>query len=365
MGLSATVLVLLVLVPQAPAPSPQPLRPLPTLQPEVVLAASEPVASGEFQLGDGGIVKVAQGTLRWSEDGGCITAGGVHVECRAAGTKLTFPSGRELLVVPDGHLHLRSGEIAGPFPAGLELRLGDGTLVRIVLASNSQQRLRDVLVVDGERVLQPWWRGTSSMRIEKPSHWAGLRFCCCGDGGEIYRAVALGPLVVLDRVLVSEGRVDATPRERLVVLTSPLVQSLAVMQRQHRVPDAAVRRAVTAVAAVADRSAGIFPAGAALQRAEHDKLRWLLRGGFELQLDLDGPQAPRLGLFAGESPLPMVEWTLNSEAAAFLTNPREDQASKRWHGNGTRLPQVAVDLQAREELFERGWALRVIERLRK
>ena len=73
----------------------------------------------------------------------------------------------------------------------------------------------------------------------------------------------------------------------------------------------------------------------------------------------------RLQLFFGRNPLPMVEWTLRPDGAAFLTNPREDQAGKRWHGNGTRLSPVAVELQAREELFERGHALRVIERLLK
>ena len=42
----------------------------------------------------------------------------------------------------------------------------------------------------------------------------------------------------------------------------------------------------------------------------------------------------------------MVEWTLHADSAAFLGNPREDQSERRWHGNGTRLPRVAGDLQA-------------------
>ena len=91
----------------------------------------------------------------------------------------------------------------------------------------------------------------------------------------------------------------------------------------------------------------------------------MLRAGFELELDLDGPLAPRICLFAGRSPRPMVEWTLAADSAAYLGNPREDQAEKRWHGNGTRLPKAAKDLQALAELHERGHALRVIDRLQK
>lgn len=364
MGFSAT-LCLLALLPQQPSATAGRAAPRTTpgaIVPEIVLAGSaDPVPLGEFGLGDGGAATGERGDLRWS-DGGCTTPGGVRVECRSVGVKLTFPSGRELLVAPDGNVHLRTGEVAGPFDSGLELRLGDGACVRVALAPGARDRLRDVLVCADDRVLQPWRRGEAATNVETPKFWGGIRMCCCGDGGDLYRAIALGPLVVLERILVPADREKTTPKERLVVLTAPLVQSLATMERQHREPDAAVRHAVAAVAAVVDRADGIFPAGASLHRAEKDRLRWVLRGGFELQLDLEGTLAPRLCLFAGESVLPMVEWTLNADAAAFLGNPHEDRGERRWHGNGTRLPKVAVDLQARAELNERARALGVIGR---
>lgn len=332
---------------------------------EVVLASCDPdLRLAEFGLGDGGIPAASRQALRWI-DGGCVTRGGVRVECRSLGVKLTFPSGRELLVAPDGHLHLRSGEAAGPFPTGLELLLADGCSVRITLAPGARERVRDVVVGDADRRLQPWRRGEAAAEIARPSAWAGLRMVCGGDGGDLYRAIALGALLVLDRTLVADTRRDSTPAERLVVLASPLVQSLRVMQNQHREPDAAVRKAMIAIATIAERADVLFPAGQQLARAERHRLRWLLNSGFELALDLQGPLGARLQLFFGRNPLPMVEWTLRPDGAAFLTNPREDQAGKRWHGNGTRLSPVAVGLQAREELFERGHALRVIERLLK
>jgi len=346
---------------QAPAPTPAVPGPQP-IRPEVVLCGARDGAPvGEFGLGDGGVLR-ERGELRFTEHG-CVTAGGVEVDVKSVGVKLTFPSGRELLVAPDGFVHLRSGEQGGPFAGGLELRLADGALVRIVLVSGADLRLRDVVVVDGERALQPWRRGAPASEQPRVVGWPGVHVSCCGDGGDLYRTIALGPLVVLERVLVAAERAASTPDERLVVLTAPLLRSLALMPRQHREPDLPVRQAVAAVTAVAERGEAVFPAGASLRRVEQDELRWLLEGGFELQVDLDGPMAPRLELFAGRSAVPMVEWTLRGDGAAFLANPRDDQLGKRWHGNGTRLGPVVADLQASEERFERTHALQVIERL--
>lgn len=357
MGFLASLLPLLL------AQDPPPV--LPPLHADVVLADDQdPVPLRAFGLGVGGLDEArAPDRLHWSDDG-CTTAGGIVVTCLAAGVKLAFPSGRELLLAPDGVLHLRSGETAGPYPFGVELRLGDGSKVRVRLAQSQSERLRDVFVVDGDRVAQPWKRGRAVRELEDPQPWAGVRLCCCGDGGDVYRAVALGPLVVLERQLVAADRAAQAPEQRLCVLTAPLLQSLNLLPRQHTSPEAALRSAVTAVAATAQRGRTIFPTGAALQRAEHDQLRWVLRGGYELELALEGQNAPRLGLFAGRSLRPMVEWTLQGFPAAFLTNPNTEQpGAGRWHGNGTRLAPIAADLQARAELFEPGLALQVVKRL--
>ena len=331
--------------------------------PEIVLSdAREGLPIGDIGLGDGGVAH-RRGELRFHERDGCVTPGGVHVVCRSVGVKLTFPSGRELLVGPDGALHLRSGEVASGYRAGVELLLADGCRVQVSLAQSRKNRVRDVRVVQGERALQPWQRGTAAAARGRAPRWSGVRLACCGDGGLLYRPIALGPMVVLERTLVPEAERDAVPEQRLVVLTEPLRKSLARMPRQHRETQTSVRRAVAAIAAVSERSEQIFPAGAALRRAERDRLRWSLAGGFELQLELDGPLAPRLQLFTGRAPLPMVEWTLGAAGAAYLTNPNEDQLGKRWHGNGTRMPRVLPELQVREHLEERPRALEQLRRL--
>jgi hypothetical protein len=212
--------------------------------------------------------------------------------------------------------------------------------------------------------VQAWRRGEPCVDAASAAVWAGPRLCCLGDGGDVYRAIALGALLVLDRVLVPADRVDLAPRERLAVLAEPLVDSLRTMQRQHREPDAAVRGAMKAIAELATHAERILPAGAALPRVERERMRWQLAAGFELEFAAEGPMAPLLQLHAPGAPMPMVEWTLHAAGAAFLANPREDRMDKRWHGNGTRLPTAAAGLQARDELHERALATAVIGRLR-
>lgn len=332
-------------------------------QPQVVLsAAADTLPLCDYGLGDGGVSSSRDG-LRLRARGEAVTPGGVEVACRAVGVKLSFPSGCELLVAPDGGLHLRSGEVAGPFPAGVELLLGDGSRVQVSLVSGGKRRLRAVSIVDGDQCLQLWRRGQAAARSARPSHWAGVRLSCCGGGGDVYRPIAVGALVTLERVLVRDDRRDVTPPERLVLLTQPLLESLQRLPRQHRDTAQRVRSAVAAVAAVAERGQAVFQHGSGLHRVRRDRARWSLAGGFELQLALEGPLWPRLQLFAGRSISPLVEWTVGSAGAVYLSNPNPAQLGKRWHGNGTRMPRVVPGLQAREHLEERRRAIGVLRRV--
>ena len=88
---------------------------------------SEPLFA-DLGLGAGGVASIT-GRTCFTDDDDVLTPGGVRVVCRTAGVKLVFPSGRELLVAPDGYLHLRGGEVGGPFRGGVELWLADGARV--------------------------------------------------------------------------------------------------------------------------------------------------------------------------------------------------------------------------------------------
>lgn len=332
--------------------------------PGIVLADDvDPVPLAAFGLGMGGLDTRRPGPLRVAA-GRCTTPGGIVVQCLGVGVKLTFPSGRELLLAPDGVLHLRDGAVGGPFRTGVELRLGDATRLRIKLSQAQRRQVREVVVVHGERQLRLWRRGRPVRESVRSNFWGGPRVCCCGDGGELYRAIAIGPLIALDRVLVPVTREQDAPTERLVVLTEPLTRALGELPRVHRSRDPDLQPAVAAVAATSRRATTIFPAGAGLRRADHKNLRWLLRGGYELELALHGPRAPRLALFAGRAMRPMVEWTLGMGGAAFLTNPRREPGASRWRGNGVTLAPIAPELQERRTLRERQLALAIIRRVR-
>lgn len=359
-----TVVIFASFLPAAPQDPPAFEKPARAL-PEIVLAdAVDPVPLNAFGLGNGGLDATQPRTaLRWTPDG-CTTPGGIRIQVKSAGLKIDFPSGNELLLAPDGILHLRSGERAGPYGDGIELRLGDDTAVRVRLSQAQRARVRDVVVVHGDRALQPWRRGRKVNEIVRTGFWGGARICCCGGGTELYRAIAIGPLVTLERVLVPGSRVDHTPEQRLVVLTAPMHKSLAMIPRQSRGPNPELRHAVRAVSATSRRSDAIFPSGAGLHRAETDALRWVLRGGYELKLALDGPRAPRLSLFAGRSLRPMVGWVLGVHSSAFLNNPGADQpGANRWSGNGVRMDPIVPELQVRSDLFEHGRAMGLIRRM--
>src|SRR5262245_12942014 len=125
----------------------------------VLIARGAPAGHG-WRLGDGGVLAAdAQQNDLSGERGECTTPGGVRVQCRSEGVKLTFASGRELLWAPDGFLHLRDGGVAGPFAGGVELRLQDGSCVRIDRGSSRRQALLavDVALASG-RAVRLWWQ---------------------------------------------------------------------------------------------------------------------------------------------------------------------------------------------------------------
>jgi hypothetical protein len=329
----------------------------------ILVGAADPVPLAALGLGDGGLAGRRPDGLRWTATG-CMTRGGVQVSCQPVGVKLEFPSGCEVLLAADGVLHLRSGESAGPFPFGVELQLADGTAVRVLLAQAQKDRLREVAVVDGETMAFPWQRGLRAKTIGSVRPWGGVRLACCGDGGDVYRLIALGPVLTCERVLAAKSRAGLLPERRLVVLTAPLLASLAHMPRQHTSGEEAMLAAMRAVRAVTQLGHEILPDGLLLRRVDGAGLRWALPRDFDLGLALDGPLAPRLMLFAGRTERAMVEWTLAGNPAAFLANPFDAQpGAARWHGNGTRLPRVVPEWQCRAELHEYGRVLGLLRHL--
>jgi len=72
---------------------------------------------------------------------------------------LDFPSGRALLVSPDGVVHARDGDRTMRSFRAIQLWLGDGTRVTATPAPGGRDPLRSVEVDTGDRELVLWRAG--------------------------------------------------------------------------------------------------------------------------------------------------------------------------------------------------------------
>lgn len=316
-------------------------------------------------LGDGGVQASDPNGPSWTEDG-ILSPGGVQIVCRAVGVKLKWPSGRELLFSSDGRLHLRSGEHTDPMPFGAELWLGDGSRLQVRLQPGETPPLRSALLTHANTAAVIWRRGIAVRDTATANPFLGPHLGCLGDGGDVYRIVALGPLVVLDRLLVAEDRMATVPRQRLALFTAPLHEALQRLPRAHTGTEAPLRAAIDALRALAEHAHELLPLSTPLPRVDTAQLRWQIGGRCELGLDLDADRGPTLQWYAPEAGRPMVEWTLTERPTAYLTNPFDDRpTADRWYGNGVRLDAVASALQVRPGTPERGQALQALRDLRR
>jgi hypothetical protein len=354
--------------PTAPAPATpvdaaaQPAKaPVETLVPDalesgmVLIARGSPTGHG-WRLGDGGVrapgaqsgatagaqYGATVGDLP-GERGECMTPGGVRVQCRNEGVKLTFASGRELLWAPDGFLHLRDGGVAGPFAGGVELRLQDGSCVRINRGSSRRQSLQavDVATAAG-RAVRLWWQ-TGPLFEETRSAWNGERLFCLGDGGAVYRALAMGPLVTLERMLAPHDAVSL-PAHRLALDVDALVASLQILlESRARIADPS---AVADVRLLLSNVDAVWPAdGAPPPRTSTSPLRFLLRAGYDVRFDLDGAEL-HMAMARHEQP-PFVEWKLGYGAAVRCL-----EGAGAPKGNLVTAADCAPELQPRLDRLE-------------
>jgi hypothetical protein len=282
-----------------------------------------------LELGDGGVAPpvaaVPSGgrvaAARAPEPGRLRTPGGVVLEALVHGVKLTFPSGRELLVSPTGRLHLRSGERTLPFLRGVRLLLADDTAVTMVRGAAARQPLAAVdVVIDGRN--RRIWTGTR--RVVNASHTApfrGTTLLALGDGGVLYTASGAGPVFALTRVLCPQQQVDRFPPRRVVVVGDVLAASMQLL------PAHAPRRSVQfpQVEEAAQRFAAL---GASL--FQHDSMRppgavgelWLpLTETYRLKIATNSGGVILLGLYGAGSAVPGVEWTVTSRTEIHFVRP--------------------------------------------
>jgi hypothetical protein len=183
--------------------------------------------------------------------------------------------------------------------------------------------------------------------------WTTDREWCLGDGGALYRAIALGPLVTLQRQLLPKDLDPAPPPARLVLAVDAMLQSVQdlVEARGKRVEREASPELLAVIEAlpsilVADRHPP--PQIAA------EPLRFMMRCGFVLQFALAGAEL-RMELCREGSSAPFLVWRLgyaSDVAYAVLANEWvQQQPGQRW-SRPLRLPAAAPALAARRERDE-------------
>jgi hypothetical protein len=253
--------------------------------------------------------------------------------------KLTFASGREVLFAPDGWLHLRDGSAEGPLPGGVELRLLDGACVRIARSSSRRARIGDVDVVTAEGEGVCLWRRGDAVREPARGDWNSERMFCLGDGGAIYRAVALGPMVMLQRALAPRG--DPRPEARLCLQVEPLLESLRGLLDTRAAAENP--QAMAEVRLVLDNAARVLAAdGPPPPRIRTDPLQFLLFAGYDLRLSPEEADV-RLELARHGEP-PFVEWRLGYISTVQVADAGMRPSNQRVPVNAS-LPELRPRLE--------------------
>jgi hypothetical protein len=348
---SSCLLLFALLAPQGQAPASLD-RDGPDVPELVLVEESAKVPLAAFGLGDGGIQQHGSSKLHL-EPGEAHTPGGVRVQALRQGVKLTFPSGRELLFTPSGFLHLRDGAEKGPFTLGVELRLGDGSSVRIDRSGSRRSPVQEVVVVTDGRADRIWSRDYPVLEFARCSPWNGIRLLCCGEGDMLYRAIAAGPLVTLERCLCPKGHEAEQPERRLALLTAPMITSLQELQSRRVRADPQSFHTLRTVSGVVANAQQIFAAKGLAVRVDRNQPRYSLLGGFEVAIEAPAGDPMRITLHAGMEKQALAEWTLGYFAQLRLLGADpEGSGAARYLPNSVRLPDVVPELTARAGLRE-------------
>ena len=381
MGISTALATLLSLLPQQPARTIAPVEAVAAPRNEaknarpvadtglVVVQRGATLAHGCL-LGDGGVraiqAPVAEATSRGgaraveaslhSDIGTCTTPGGVVVQCRREGVRLAFASGRELLYAPDGHMHLRDGSVAGPFLSGVELRLADGSAVAIDRSGSRRSPIECVEVRNGEDATCVYRRGNPTREAARGVFRLPIVFCL-GDGGSLYRTIALGPLVTMERALVPQEQREQMPQRRLCILAGPLADSmeqLCASRAQKRHP-----KAVEELQLIVAEFAAVFRSDAPMPpRTGSDPLQYLLHAGYDLRF-VQQQGLVRMQLARNQQE-PFAEWRLGYGTAICGVSTTTEEGS----GAEVVAPPMP-DLQAQLQYHEIDAAMNVVSALRR
>ncbi|MBK8976239.1 MAG: hypothetical protein IPM29_09945 [Planctomycetes bacterium] len=290
-------------------------------------------------LGDGGMQPVPGAAAAAAADGHRTPGGALLRVRQAVGLRIDLPSGAGVVVDDRGRLHLRDGSVTLPVRSGVRLWLTDGSCVELIpdpVAGQPPQRVAVFDAVDRPAVVL--WRTRRGARLGPRDLRLARDLVVLGDGSAVFRAVTLGPVLVLDRELCPRALEAETPRCAVVVLGDLLAASLLRLPAHAKLEAASDPMLVQRATALAQVATRILPHDRCFARPTIDGAEPLVAvgAGFRLRLTDVAGRAPMLDLLAPDRDTPVLQWSVGHETILHLVDQTADGRA-RYAMQGLRL----------------------------
>ena len=297
-------------------------------------------------LGDGGLAE--ERTPGGRTPDGFRTPGGVRVQVRPVGVKLTSPRGGEAVIDTAGRIHLRDGSRTLPHRSGLRLHLADGAIVEILPGGTDIEPIAFV-GIRGRDIPPQLLQGRVDLarRFTTRSGFRGRELHVLGDGTSFYDIVPLGPLAACERIF--GPRDGDAPERAAIVVGDVLAVSLSELHmhaKLHAANDPALQQRCTLLAGLA---AKLFPPGtesarpmtavgeAVIPLPLQSHLRIAVRGSGPVALELHGPKHD----------VPLLEWTVtNTTHLHVVTEDPERSGGIRYAMQGLDIGRATAPIWA-------------------
>ncbi len=310
---------------------------------QVVSGVADPkgrIPVAKLGLGTGGLLPRAKWSAGWQATGPTTlrTRGGAVIDVLPPRVRIALPSGRELTIDEQARLLGDKRLLTQAAWVGLEVRLLDGTELRVL--PGSKRGPRRVSLVDGEHEIVLVRQGHVVGTRVRGQAFHGLRYYIVGQGDEVASIMDCGPCLFV-RPIATRGR---KVERRLVVLGDVLRASVetlraATPQRSAQYPLATkhaaflnglVQRAMPAGQPREARTRSLPGSGIVIGQGPEQ--HWLLRmreaGGLTFSLHLEAGAEASLEFVSSACP-----------ATLHRVLPKSRQGRSRYLGRGVTISE--------------------------
>jgi len=298
------------------------------------------LALGDLGFGSGGLSRDLAPKLRHTGKGEVVTRGGAVLAASQHGVRIRLPGGQRLQIDERARLVGEAGPLTKPATGGLELRLGDGSCLR-VRPGSERYGVREVSVIDSEVQWTLFRRGRYLRERRHYERFYGVRFYLGGNGDEVWSLVAFGPALFgypvashgksIEPVLVVQGDVLRGAVAKLRDSTNPRSVQYPLAYKQATALAAACARLLPRKSPRDQKWRAIPEIGLDVPLSQEVRLRLALvkRGAFEsvvTTFHTDPEATPALEF---------VEWAGRTKLYRVL--PRAQRFRSRYMGRGVEL----------------------------